>query len=96
MKDPICLRFKEIRNYFNESQSSFAEKLGIKQGHVSAIEIGHNNVSINIMLKLFEVFNIDLNWLISGKGNMFYKTGERIDLDDIILRLAEYKKELMS
>ncbi|MBI9067381.1 MAG: helix-turn-helix transcriptional regulator [Salinivirgaceae bacterium] len=94
MKSDVCKRFKELRTYFGESQSGFAEKLGIKQGHVSAIEIAHNNVSIYIMEKLVEVYNVNLNWLVSGNGSMFYSKGDQIGLDDIILRLEEYKNEI--
>ena len=82
MKDEICLRFKEIRLHFNVSQSGFAEKLEIKQGHVSAIEIGHNNVSTSIMHKLIEVYKININWLISGKGSMIYSGENTIDFDE--------------
>ncbi len=92
MKSAACERFKTIRLYFKESQSSFADKLNIKQGHVSAIEIGHNNVSISIMQSLVNVYSIDLNWLITGKGKMINNTDSEINFDDIIIRLEEYKK----
>lgn len=54
-------KLKELRLHLNyKNQTLFAEKLGISQGAIANIESGKRDVSKTILLKIREVFNIDL------------------------------------
>lgn len=63
-------RLKSLRKFFNLSQSEFAEKLGISQTFLSAIELGNRDFPTRLFLRLIEL-NVNLEWLFTGKGTMF-------------------------
>lgn len=63
-------RIKIFRESLNMSQLAFATELGMKQGSISDIERGRN--SVDGIVKLCEVkFNLNIDWLKSGEGNMY-------------------------
>jgi len=68
-------RFKKIRKslgYLN--QGKFGMLLGTNQVGISDIETGKKKISVEIMENLFNKYNVNLNYLITGNGNMFIKT----------------------
>ncbi len=69
-------KIKGIRLEFGLSQKEFAEKLGITQAAVSAIESGVRNPSTRALKKVSEIFDVDIVWLaeldtkhVSNKSN---------------------------
>ncbi len=65
-------RFKEIRLSLSLNQREFAEKLGITQGNLSKIEGDKQEPSFQILDKIF-VLGINLHWLLTGEGSMFFE-----------------------
>lgn len=66
-----CERFKAIRKALNMKQGDLAKELTISQGHASDIENGRKAVSDQTIEILSLKYNIDENWIRTGKGNMF-------------------------
>ncbi len=65
-------RIKEIIRKKSLTNSAFADLLGIQRSGVSHILSGRNKPSIDFITKLLEKFpEIDAEWLILGKGNMY-------------------------
>lgn len=64
-------RFKSIRKILNISQDEFAQSLGITKQAISNIEHSKSMPSVGTMDKLLSKFDINLNYLISGIGNIF-------------------------
>jgi transcriptional regulator with XRE-family HTH domain len=62
-------RLKFIREKLGYSARAFAESLGILQGSYSDIERGKAMFSSAVMTKLDEIYSINLNWILSGKGD---------------------------
>ena len=65
-------RLKSIRKDLNLSQETFANKLGVTQGHLSAMERGVRALSYKItsdLAKLIPEINVD--WLMHGRGSRF-------------------------
>ncbi len=57
-------------DYYGESASSFAEKIGVQRSSISHILSGRNKPSLDFILKVLSSFpEIDLYWLFNGKGN---------------------------
>ena len=83
--ESICLRIKETREDKRLTQKAFAQEIGIKQGFVSAIEKG-KKPSLETIVKIASVFELDLNWLITGIKSpvLSYKTNEQnvLSIDD--------------
>lgn len=63
----IGKRFKAVRLSYGDDQITFAEKLGISQSYLSAIERGTRQPSVRVMKTLADMgFSID--WIYSGKS----------------------------
>lgn len=53
------------------NQFEFADKIGIKRNSVSVIETGRRNPSQRTLDDICEVFNVNMDWLKTGEGNVF-------------------------
>ena len=82
-------QIKVLRNELNLTQMKFAEKLGVKRNTVGQWEIGRNiptDTAISLMCK---EFNVNEEWLRSGKGEMFTHDSRKD-------RISELAKQLLS
>ncbi len=70
LKKEIGARFRQIREHFDYSQVEIARILDIKQSTISQIEAGANFPGVGILSLLVEKFDVNLSWLIGGKGTM--------------------------
>lgn len=59
-------RIKRVRNHLGFSQEEFCKKLGVSQFTLSNYETGKRFPDTRFLLKLKELANVDLNWLIWG------------------------------
>ena len=56
-------------DYYGESASSFAEKIGVQRSSISHILSGRNKPSLDFILKILSAYpEVDLYWLFNGKG----------------------------
>ncbi|WP_346883407.1 helix-turn-helix transcriptional regulator [uncultured Algibacter sp.] len=63
-------RLQKVIDYYGESASSFAEKIGVQRSSISHILSGRNKPSLDFILKILSAFpEVDLYWLFNGKGN---------------------------
>lgn len=63
-------RLKKVIDYYGESASSFAEKIGVQRSSISHILSGRNKPSLEFVLKVLSTFpEVELYWLMNGKGN---------------------------
>ena len=62
-------RLKKVIEYYGESASSFAEKIGVQRSSTSHILSGRNKPSLEFVLKVLSSFpEVELYWLMNGKG----------------------------
>ncbi len=61
-------RVKMVRKENDLSQVDFAKHLGITQSVVSLIESGRASVSVDVLQKISEEFDVSCDWLIYGKN----------------------------
>jgi len=62
-------RLQKVIDYYGESASSFAEKIGVQRSSISHILSGRNKPSLDFVLKILEAFpEVELYWLLNGKG----------------------------
>jgi transcriptional regulator with XRE-family HTH domain len=82
MKD----RLLKILKQYNLTSTRFADELGVQRSGISHILSGRNQPSYDFIVKLMKQYpEINPDWLIMGKGNMFRtsvneKTGIEPDL----------------
>ncbi len=62
-------RLQKVIEYYGESASSFAEKIGAQRSSISHILSGRNKPSLDFVLKILASFpEVELYWLLNGKG----------------------------
>ena len=62
-------RLQEVIEFYNESASSFAEKIGVQRSSISHILSGRNKPSLDFVMKVLSSFpEVELYWLLNGKG----------------------------
>lgn len=69
MKD----RIKEVRKYFDLTQTDFGIKIGVKGNTVTGYETGLRTPSDAVILSICREFNVSEEWLRNGTGDMFVK-----------------------
>jgi transcriptional regulator with XRE-family HTH domain len=65
----IVQKIQEICTYYNETSSSFADKLGIQRSNISHLLSGRNKPSLDFVLNLVSCYpEVDLYWLLFDQG----------------------------
>jgi transcriptional regulator with XRE-family HTH domain len=68
--DNFIKRLQKVMDFYGESPSSFAEKIGVQRSSISHILSGRNKPSLDFILKILSAYpEVELYWLINGKGN---------------------------
>jgi transcriptional regulator with XRE-family HTH domain len=69
-------RIQAILSLKNLSSSQFADEIGVQRSSISHLFSGRNNPSLEFIQKILTRFpDINMEWLLSGSGNMI-KEGE--------------------
>ena len=63
-------RIKEIREALGLSVPKLAERINIKSRTIVSYEAGRVP-SLEFLAQLHKVYNVNLNWFVSGQGEMF-------------------------
>lgn len=74
--EEINVRFKELRKVCKKNQIDFGKVLGISSSGVADIESGRRKVTEKhlLMLSNWEEYNVNIDWLRTGDGEMFLPT----------------------
>lgn len=64
-------RLRELRYELGFTQAQLGDRLGINSSAISQLESGKNKPSMDNMVLLWKLFELDLHWLITGEGSMF-------------------------
>ena len=71
MKDEqILKRIEEVYKREGLSPSSFAKKIGFNQSNFSKILRGEREIPANLINKIIDNTNVNIDWLRTGEGNM--------------------------
>ena len=63
-------RLEKVIRFYGLSASSFAEKIGVQRSSISHILSGRNKPSLEFIMKVLSSFpEVDLYWLLNGKGS---------------------------
>lgn len=85
---------KNLKQKLNLSTPQMAQKLGISTSTLSSYERNVRTPSLDFATLLYEKLNVNLNWFISGEGEMFntpisnegFRNSEMINLIDEALK----------
>ncbi|MBU2930105.1 helix-turn-helix domain-containing protein [Winogradskyella psychrotolerans] len=63
-------RLQKVIDLYNESASSFAEKIGVQRSSISHILSGRNKPSLDFVMKVLHSYpEVELYWLMNGRGD---------------------------
>jgi len=94
--NPVNERIKKIRSVLKLTQVNFSKKIFISQGSYNDIETGTRKVNERIIQLICSQFNINKDWLKTGKGEMFYKEKPDIRLEHLIEIYKQLDKPLQN
>jgi len=62
-------RLQKIIDFYGETASGFAEKIGVQRSSISHILSGRNKPSLDFVMKVLHSYpEVELYWLMNGKG----------------------------
>ncbi|WP_138434068.1 helix-turn-helix transcriptional regulator [Winogradskyella algicola] len=63
-------RLQKVIDFYDETASGFAEKIGVQRSSISHILSGRNKPSLDFVMKVLHSYpEVELYWLLNGKGN---------------------------
>lgn len=89
----IGKRLNEFRKKINLSQIELSNSLDIPQSSLSEMEKGRKNISYNTIISLLSnYYNLNIDWLLTGRGDMFIT--KQLPINNIASEpLEEYKRQ---
>jgi DNA-binding XRE family transcriptional regulator len=71
-------RLNQIMEYYDLSAASFADKIDVGRSSISHLLSGRNKPSLDFVMKIITAFpEVELYWLLNGKGNFPKKGSDR-------------------
>lgn len=64
-------RIKKLRRTLDLTQQEFAERIGVKRNTIAQYETGRNEPISAVFSLICKEFNVNEDWLKTGKGEMF-------------------------
>jgi transcriptional regulator with XRE-family HTH domain len=84
MTDDVRTRIRKVRETLNVSQRDFAKHIYISQTLLGDIELGNRNVNDRTIQLIATEFNVNKDWLLTGKGEMFSSPPVDLQLENLI------------
>ena len=67
--EAFAKRLQKVIDFYGESASSFAEKIGVQRSGISHLLSGRNKPSLDFILKVLSSYpEVEMYWLLNGKG----------------------------
>ena len=70
-------RLRHVRKVLGLSQQDMSEQLNISQGTLSQIENDYYHLSFHTLNTLYQKWEVNSNWLITGQGKIFHRETPR-------------------
>ena len=86
-------RIKQIIEKEKLSSTQFATEIGVQRSALSHVLSGRNKPSLDFMMKIkYRYPEINLDWLMLGKGKMIGTTGIKEAIKSPVIKKEEYKE----
>lgn len=94
--EEFASRLQLIMDHYHLNGSAFAESIGVQRSAISHILSGRNKPSLEFVMKILETYpDIELYWLLNGKGNSPFKKGAEAPANDLFSK-EEYSSTHVS
>jgi transcriptional regulator with XRE-family HTH domain len=77
-------RLKAVRHTLNVSQKVFAKSIFLSTSHYACLESGHRRIKETILDSISKVYNVNKEWLLTGKGEMYDAEPPDVKLEELI------------
>jgi len=84
-------RLRKLRKENDLTQEELGKKLGYNKSNVSHLESGRNKPQLDVLLKLSEIFDITVDYLV---GKTDHKNASRISSEDVSKEQLKKLKKL--
>lgn len=86
-------RIKQLRKALGLTQKEFGERLGVKPNTVGTYEIGRNEPIDAVVSLICREFNVNEDWLRTGKGAMFAPQSREDAIAAAVRKIASGRSE---
>ena len=84
----------KLLSQYGLSATRFADEIGVQRSSISHILSGRNKPSYDFIMRIVDKYpEIDVSWLLTGKGNMIVKKSNDTDKYDTSLLMANTDKD---
>lgn len=87
-------RIKQLRKYLHLSGEKFGKKIGLSKAVISKMENANSLPSDQTIMLICTAFNVNEQWLRTGKGEMFEKKDE--SLEDLFSDASDLEKSIIA
>jgi len=77
-------RIKQVRTELNMTQVNFSKMISISQSSLGEIETGVRKVNNRIIQLICSQFNVSIDWIKTGNGDIYNKEKSEIGLEHLI------------
>lgn len=71
-----------LRKELHLSQEEFGARIGLSKSAISKLEKGNNSLTEQTIIAIYREFNVNEEWLRTGKGEMFIKLDRNAQITD--------------
>lgn len=94
-------RLKKLRKTLDLTQKEFGERIGVKGNTIAQYEIGRNEPVDSVFSLICREFNVNEEWLRTGKGDMFIEMSKDDQIAEFVGNLLRdeedsFKRRLIS
>lgn len=90
----ISNRLREVMEYKGLSIKAFAELLDMPYRTLQNYLLNERDPSAEVLIKISDVLNVDLNWLMRNEGEMFYSSINSSKLNEKEQQLIKYYRKM--
>ncbi|AWB52925.1 helix-turn-helix domain-containing protein [Pasteurella multocida] len=92
----ISNRLRKVMEYKGLNIKAFAELLDVPYRTLQNYLLNERDPSAKVLIKVSDVLNVDLNWLMRGKGEMFCGSMNESELNEKEKQLIEHYRKMSS
>jgi len=69
-------RLQKFREHINKTLNDLSSEMGLSASYLSSIFWGKANPNLDFFYQLGKLYNVSIDWILFGIGDMFLKDGE--------------------
>ena len=89
-------RLREVMEYKGLNIKAFAELLNVPYRTLQNYLLNERDPSAEVLIKISDVLNVDLNWLMRGEGEMFRSSTNENELNEKEKQLISCYRKMSS